>query len=81
MTIMNAKIFAIEFTRIIISGTASFLIIPLTAIITAYACKKKGDEFEEIENPLRRQELTSDRERSPRSNNSNSKRKSKNALS
>mgnify|MGYP002857877548 CR=1 FL=1 len=42
--IINSKIFAIEFTRIMLSGTASFLIIPLTAIITAYACKKKGEE-------------------------------------
>ena len=81
MTIMNSKIFAIEFTRIIISGAASFLIIPLTAVITAYVCKKKGDEFEEIEDPIRRQEPISDRERPARSNNSNSKRKTKNSLS
>jgi uncharacterized membrane protein len=40
-TIMNAKIFAIEFTRIILSGTASFLIIPLTALVTSIACKRK----------------------------------------
>lgn len=34
--IINSKIFAIEFTRIMLSGIASFLIIPLTAFITSY---------------------------------------------
>ena len=40
MTVINSKIFAIEFTRIIISGIASFLIIPLTALVITIACKK-----------------------------------------
>lgn len=38
--IINSKVFAAEFTRIMLSGMASFLIIPLTAIIVAVACKK-----------------------------------------
>ena len=80
-TIINSKIFAIEFTRILLSGTASFLIIPLTAIITAYACKRKDDKNEKDENHLRRQESPSNRKRSPRSNNINTKRKTKNVVS
>ena len=80
-TIMNSKIFAIEFTRIILSGTASFLIIPLTALITAYACKRKDDKNEKIENHLRRQESISDRKRTTRSNDINTKRKTKNVVS
>lgn len=79
--IINSKIFAIEFTRIILSGTASFLIIPLTAIITAYFCKRKDDNHEEIENHLRRQESLSNRKRSSRTNNINTKRKTKNLVS
>jgi len=33
--IINSKIFSIEFTRIILSGMASFIIIPLTSIVTS----------------------------------------------
>lgn len=79
--IINSKIFAIEFTRIMLSGTASFLIIPLTAIITAYACKRKDDKLEETKDYLRRQESPSNRKRSSRSNNINTKRKNKNVIS
>ena len=80
-TILNSKIFAIEFTRIILSGSAAFLIIPLTAIITAIACKRKVDSDEEIEDTIRRQESLSNRKRTQSSNRINTKRKSKNALS
>lgn len=41
--IINSKIFAIEFTRIMLSGIASFLIIPLTAFITAFIIKKNSN--------------------------------------
>ena len=80
-TIINSKIFAIEFTRIFLSGTASFLIIPLTAIITAFACKRKGDEDEETENNIRRQKPSSNRKRTSHSGRLNTKRKTKNAIS
>ncbi len=49
-TIINSKIFAIEFTRIMISGMASFAIIPLTALITSIVCKRKGNKNEKIKN-------------------------------
>lgn len=54
--IINSKVFAIEFTRIMLSGTASFLIIPLTAIITAIACKitKEESNITIIEKPKKR---------------------------
>lgn len=38
--LLNSKVFAIEFTRIMLSGIAAFLIIPLTAFITSWLCKK-----------------------------------------
>ena len=58
--IINSKIFAIEFTRIIISGTASFLIIPLTSLITSISCKVSKEEiYEKISNYLRRQKPSS----------------------
>jgi uncharacterized membrane protein len=79
--IINSKIFAIEFTRILLSGTASFLIIPLTAIITAYFCIRKDDSNEETKNTIRRQKPSSNRKRASRSNSINTKRKSKNAIS
>lgn len=50
-TIINSKIFATEFTRIIISGIASFLIIPLTALIVSIACKRE-DKYEKIKNRI-----------------------------
>lgn len=80
-TIINSKIFAIEFTRILLSGSASFLIIPLTAIVTAIACKRKDYDYEENENLVRRQEPTSSRKRTKSSNNRNTKRKNKNVVS
>jgi len=43
IAIINSKVFTAEFTRIMLSGMASFLIIPLTAFITAIGCKKVGD--------------------------------------
>ena len=51
-TIINSKIFAIEFTRIMISGIASFVIIPLTAIITSIACKKRVKLYEKVKNNI-----------------------------
>lgn len=48
-TILNSKVFASEFTRIMLSGMASFIIIPLTAIITSIACKiNEEDDYEKI---------------------------------
>lgn len=38
--LLNSKVFAIEFTRIMLSGIASFLIIPITAVITSGLCKR-----------------------------------------
>lgn len=49
--IINSKVFSIEFTRIILSGIASFLIIPLTAMITPIICKKEKQN-EKIKNNL-----------------------------
>jgi len=80
-TIMNSKIFAIEFTRILLSGTASFLIIPLTALITTIACKRKDESNEETKDNIRRQKPLSNRKRSSHSNSINTKRKTKNAIS
>ena len=73
--ILNAKVFAQEFSRIILSGTAAFLIIPITAIITAIKCEKGDDYNEKDEYNLREQRDTSSRKRSPRINNSNRKKR------
>lgn len=51
-TIINSKIFAIEFTRIMISGLASFVVIPITAIITAMVCKREVNNGEKIKNNI-----------------------------
>ncbi len=51
-TIINSKIFAIEFSRIMLSGMASFIIIPLTSIIVSIVCKKNGGIFEKVENNI-----------------------------
>lgn len=48
--IINSKIFAAEYTRIMLSGIASFLIIPLTAIISSFAYKfDKENPYEKNE--------------------------------
>lgn len=78
--IINAKVFAIEITRIMLSGIASFLIIPLTSYITSYMCLKVGEINEENENIIRGQETLSSEQRSRRVNNSNTKRKRKNSI-
>lgn len=79
--IINSKVFAAEFTRIMLSGMASFLIIPLTAMITSVACKKfeEGDD-EKNEYYLRGQGVVSSRERTAYVNNSNRKKRSKNSI-
>lgn len=70
--ILNAKVFAQEFTRIMLSGTASFLIIPLSSIITAINCtKEKDDYYEKNEYYLREQRDSSSRQESSRTDNSN----------
>ena len=51
-TIINSKIFAIEFTRIMLSGMASFLVIPLTSFITSIVCKKEVFNNEKIKNSI-----------------------------
>lgn len=74
--IINSKIFAIEFTRIMLSGIASFLIIPLTSLITTILCKYDKEEFyEKIKYYLRRQGIISSRERISLTNNSNRKKR------
>lgn len=77
VSIINSKVFASEFTRIMLSGMASFLIIPLTAIITAIICKIEGDSYEENEYNIRRQRNTSSRKRTSPTNNSNHKKRIK----
>lgn len=80
-TIINSKIFAIEFTRIILSGISSFLIIPLTSLITSVICKyDKEDLYEKIKHYLRRQRTTSSRKRISFTNNSNRKKRIKNSI-
>ena len=80
-TIINSKIFAIEFTRIILSGISSFLIIPLTSIITTIICKYNKEEiYEKIKYYLRRQRTTSSRKRITSINNSNRKKRIKNSI-
>jgi uncharacterized membrane protein len=45
-TIINSKIFCMEFLRIILSGVSAFLIIPLTAFISSKLLKKEDDLIE-----------------------------------
>ena len=79
--IINAKVFAQEFARIMLSGTAAFLIIPITSIITSINCTKEEDDYnEEDEYSFRKQKPTSRRKRSPRTNNSNRKERTLNTL-
>lgn len=61
--IINSKLFAQEFTRIMLSGISSFLIIPLTALVTSIFCKKieGGYYLEENEYNIRRQRTSSNR--------------------
>lgn len=74
--IINSKLFAIEFTRIILSGISSFLIIPTSSLITAIILKyDKEDIYEKIEYYLRRQRTTSSRKRISSTNNSNRKKR------
>jgi uncharacterized membrane protein len=74
--IINSKVFAIEITRIILSGISSFLIIPLSSIITTIILKyDKEDIYEKIKYYLRRQGTTSSRKRIASTNNSNSKKR------
>ena len=42
-SIINTRVFACEFSRIVLCGIASFLIIPLTAIIVSILLKKTDD--------------------------------------
>lgn len=51
-SIINSKIFAIEFTRIMLSGMASFLVIPLTSYVTSVVVKKEVFSNEEIKNSI-----------------------------
>lgn len=79
--IINSKVFAIEFTRIMLSGIASFLIIPLTSIITTYICKYNEEEdYEEIKYNSRRQRNNSSRKGTTPTNNSNRKKRIKNSI-
>ncbi len=78
--IINSKVFASEFTRIMLSGMASFLIIPLTSIITAIACKIEGDSYEENEYNIRRQRNTSSRKRTTSTNHSNRQKRRTNSV-
>ena len=74
--IINSKVFASEFTRIILSGISSFLIIPISSIITTIILKYNMEEiYEKIEYYLRRQRNTSRRQRISSINNSNRKKR------
>lgn len=74
--ILNSKVFTIEFTRIILSGISSFIIIPISSIITTIFLKyDKEDIYEKIEHYLRRQRTTSSRKRVSSINNSNPKKR------
>lgn len=53
VSIINSKIFATEFTRIILSGIASFLIMPITSLIVSIYCTKEK-HYEKNENNIRR---------------------------
>lgn len=59
--IINSKIFATEFTRIMLSGIASFLVIPITSIVASFLCtiNKEEKTNEKNENNIRRQRTTS----------------------
>ena len=50
-SIINAKVFATEFTRIVLSGIASFLIIPLTSFITSNMCLNDKELYTEEKLP------------------------------
>ena len=74
--IINSQVFASEFTRIILSGISSFLIIPVSSIITTIILKyDKEDIYEKIKYYLRRQGTTSSRQRISSTNNSNRKKR------
>jgi uncharacterized membrane protein len=74
--ILNSKVFAVEFTRIILSGISSFLIIPISSIITTIILKcDKEDIYEKIKYYLRRQGTSSSRKRISSVNNSNRKKR------
>jgi uncharacterized membrane protein len=74
--ILNSKVFAVEFTRIILSGISSFLIIPTSSIITTIILKyDKEDIYEKIKYYLRRQGTSSSRKRISSINNSNRKKR------
>jgi len=44
LDVLNNKTFVSEVVRIMLSGSASFIIIPITAYITALICKREGEE-------------------------------------
>ncbi|MDE5889342.1 MAG: YibE/F family protein, partial [Bacilli bacterium] len=79
--IINSKVFAAEFTRIMLSGIASFIIIPLTSAISSFAyITFKEDSYEKNEYNIRRQGDSSSRQRTSSSNNSNRKKRIKNSI-
>ncbi len=46
LELINSKVFALEFTKIVLSGIAAFLIIPLTSYISSIIYKKELDTFD-----------------------------------
>ena len=44
LSLINSKVFALYFTKIVLSGIASFLIIPLTSIISSFIYKYDKDK-------------------------------------
>lgn len=79
--IINSKVFASEFTRIMLSGIASFIIIPLTSLISSITYTFEKEEiYEKNEYNIRRQGDTSSRQRASSSNNSNRKKRVKNSV-
>lgn len=74
--IINSKILASELTRIILSGISSFLIIPVTSLITTIILKYDKEEiYEKVKYYLRRQGIISSRKRISSINNSNRKKR------
>lgn len=79
--IINSKVFASEFTRIMLSGIASFIIIPLTSLISSITYTFDKEEiYEKNEYNIRRQGNISSRQRTSSSNNSNRKKRITNSI-
>ena len=61
LTILNNKVFVSEIIRIMLSGIASFLIIPISSYITSLICTKGIKNNEKIKNSIWKQKPNSSR--------------------